>query len=322
MAIDEGVQDLGQFCSVMAATSERLKEDTSTLEQHGDDVDRLDGNLEDGFGALADELEGFLDGLGDAEDAAVAEVGTLAEGAESHADRLTALEQEIEASEDAFEERVESHGGALDGSFSELTQDGFEALSTTTDEIAENVRSSAGEGEEAFAGLEGDLESHRQDVEAARGEGVQALTQAAESLSGDATPGLSSDAEACAAGWSDELPETAKAGSTEIGDPAVSVYEGFGEESVADGDDLIDSLSSLAQEAADLIRTEAATEIEDASALVTDQSMGSLAGEQDEARGVLNVGGEMAAALPPLVDDLEIARTVVAEVDGVLAALG
>jgi hypothetical protein len=322
-AVDDGVQKIGQFCAVLAATVTRLQGDTSTLEQHGAGVERLGEGLQDSFTALEEQLRGFDDGLAAAESGAASEVERVDEAARGHAgDDLPELEQRVDGEEDGFEQNVEDGRGDLDAGFSDLGSSGFDALAATMDEVEQGLEAAASEGEQALAQLESELEGLGQEFDAARADAAQALDDAAARLSGEEAPALTGDGESCAAGWSEELPALVAAESGAIGDPVAAQYEGFGEDAVADGDDLMEAVSDAAGEAASLLEGEVATDLAAAAGLVVDEAMGALSTECDEAAAVLEVGAALADALPALAADLAVARTVVAEVDELLAALG
>lgn len=320
--MDDGVGKLQEFCGLLASTNSRVQEELSTLEAYGGEVGQIEDAIEETLGGFNDDLAARLKELADAEGAAVEEIGELASMAQSVADdRLEEARGDVEERDSGLEERLESDQGDLDTEFSEMTSAGFEALATTVNGVQTELTASGDRSEQAFDGLREALQTLEQQVQDAREEVAEALTQVADAVTGEETDGLESEASTSLTGWNDEIPNNVGAECDGLGEGLESLYEVFGSDAEAAGDELMESVSTAFQEAARFLAPEMSDPLEGALDRAGAEQLEGLGGDWQAANEVLMAGAATTETLEPIVEQLDISQRVVAEVDRALSAL-
>jgi hypothetical protein len=320
--LDNSIENLQQFCALLADTNTQIVETTSRLESHGNEVARLADDVEEKFEGLQSELAEFQGELEKAEQDADEQMERLAESAEQgDQTHLSSSEDDLEGWEDEFESKTEADRGDLDNAFQALEDDGFDDLREGLEAVVSELKQAGTDAEQAFQDLRDAVQGFEQEIDAAENSATQALGDAADALVSEEAGGFKSDVEPYTTSWADTLPEQVETGADGVAEELRAAYDSWGSDAESAGDDLIQSVSTLAQDTAQAIVEELGGELEQAAERALDESMGELATELQAAEATLDAGVEITEDLGPLAGDLAIAHRVIGEIDQALSTL-
>jgi len=161
------------------------------------------------------------------------------------------------------------------------------------------------------------LEDARHSLEQSEKETGQEMASAADDLHEQQRQGLEADVAECVRGWGEDLPAALQEEVRAFEQPFQQIYEAFEEQALTDGREVAEGISRLVQETADSVRHTHWTEIEDALEKAFDESQ-QASTEVRAAIEVMSGGEHLTCALDPMVNDLEIARRVIGEIDQIV----
>jgi hypothetical protein len=321
--LDEGVSNLQRFCGLLTQVNTGLQQRTQEVENAAADVERLDGSLDDALASLAGALQEAQSQMeSDADDAQAAVEGLGASVLALDEERLPPVEEDVDEAGSTFAQRTGEDGAALESASGELASAGFDALSSSLDSVEGSIQASAQDAEEAFATAASEVAAAQQQLEQGLNDTSAAAQEAAGALSGETVASLESDGASCAAAWTGELPQALESGCTGAAGAVEGAYGGFGEESLGAGDGLIERVLVVCEQAAAFVLDDGGSQVEQAGAAAAEQAMPDLQAELDAMEATFAGGADTCGRLDPLVGELEIAATVVAQVDELLAAVG
>lgn len=314
---DAGVDRLEAFCAALKSSSEQLKEQINAIEAHDHELDALQ---EERLDTLITTLGRLTDEIGRAETEAAQGLETVSQaGGQIGGDRLGQASSEVDRTGADFEQELDGARSTLDQDFDELGTAGFDGLETTLEEQGGEVETLGQGNDEAFTELEGDLEELQGQADEALSEAGQGLGEVEQAFEGEESSELEGDASEVAGGLA-ELPDELNTGCDEAAATVDTAYDTFKEDGAAAGDSLIETVRTVAQDAAEAIGEQGSTLAEDAGAAV--QTLGQLGEEGGMLEAVMEAGGQTAAALTPIVEELVVAQGKVDTIDELLDAIG
>lgn len=319
---EEALDNLRQFCSVLASTNEKLLGTVDALGAHSGAYGDLDHAAQDGIGGLNDDLTADLQQLRQAGDEATAEVGLLADGARATADtQLGQEDADVDGAENEFNQRLDTDGTDLDTAFTTLGDTGFDALAGTMADAGANVNEADQENAQAFADLGTEAADLEVRVSDAEGAASQTLDDVGESLKGDEAGQLEGEAAEAIDGWVTQVPgELASEGST-IAEALEGLYQDWASGLETEGDELMQAMTDFGNDAATRIEQDSATPLQEAADKTTATTFTDLEGDLGQTEGVMTTGLELALTAPPIVADLIIVKHVIDQIEKLLEAL-
>jgi len=318
--LDDGLEKLERFCAELEDCIAALAEDGGALIARAAALDHVEDEVRTAYGGLADALASAGADLdGGLRDAIAAD--------EHLADTCRTLESaEVASAEHRLEEEASEAAGHLGGArsrletqVSEAREAGFETLTTSLRAADGAAAVAATEAQTAIATLHEavtaateELREGRQQVAGAFEAATPALEQARDGITdssvalGSACDGAAASVAARAAGAADSL---------------AALYQSWGDETVADGEQLADAIDQLLREVGTLVVDDVGTALDREATLVLEGALPAL----DSALASLT---QIAAAAEPAseeasmhVDDLLVARRVITKVDELLDSM-
>lgn len=318
--LDEGVEKLQEFVSLLASTNSHLQAGIPALQSHGDGVERLEQTAEDQLGGLNDQMEGFRKELEESHHDAVEETEGLAQSARAVIDaRLSAVEDQVEAFEREFESKLASDRAELEKGFAELTDSGFQPLAATVEAAQAETTRLDDQTEQAFDGLGDALQTDQQQVEDLRSQTSQAVQDTEEAVENETR-----EVDGEAAGLLGELSglsEELESQCTSSGDTLDDLYRGWAEDVEGEEKEVTEGVSKLAGETAVFVSDENADPLQQAVGQAEEVSLQGLVSELEDTQAVVEQGEQTTEALGPMVEQLEIVERKVTEIDRLLDSL-
>ncbi|HKC11051.1 MAG TPA: hypothetical protein VKI41_03220 [Vicinamibacteria bacterium] len=319
--MEQTAEHIEQFIALLRDTGTHVAESTNQVESDTTALDRLAEEVADQLGSFGHDLQAFLADLEGSAEAAHTELEGVASSAHAVADaRCAAALEEIEHAEGGLAQAVQGAKSALDHDCSDLHDQGFQALATTLHEVDEEVEASRTDAEAAWSGLEGAVPAFTQELHTFMAEAERALDAAAEAIDQGDKQGIETEASECVAGFHALGPEV-DSECTAVGDEMQQLYEGWGAEIESEGQELMDAVSSLFQGSADTVTSLGSEGVEEPAERVATEDIPPLVEELGEQVSMLTAGHEIAAELPPLASDLEVAEGVIQHVDELIKAM-
>jgi hypothetical protein len=319
--MEQTAEQIEQFIALLRDTGTHVVDSATHVESDTAALDRLAEEVEDHLGGLSHDLQSFLADLEGSEEAAHTELDGVANSAHAVADtRLAAAIDEIEHAETALDQTVQGAKTALDQDCTSLHDQGFQALASTLHTVDQEVDASRTDAEAAFAGLETSVQGLTQDLHTAASEAERALDAAAEAIGQEDKHALEAESGECGAGFHELGPEV-DGECTAVGDEMQQLYDGWGGEIETEGRELMDAITTLFQGSADAVTSLGSEKVEEPAEKVTTDDIPPLTEELDEQVSTLTAGHEIAAELPPLAADLEVAEGVIAHIDELIKAM-
>ncbi len=319
--MEQTAEQLEQFIALLRDTGTHVLEGMGQVEADTAGLERLGGDLAEQWGGFGHDLQGLQSDLEASGDAALAELEGAAGFAHAAADtRLPAALDHIQHAETGLAQATQAGKTGLDHDGATLHDQGFQPLSTTLTSLEGEMDTSRTETEAAFAGLEGALESLKTELHSASAQAEQALDAAAAALGQEDKHALESEAQECGAGFHELGPEL-DGECTAVGDEMRQLYDGWGEEVEREGQDLVDTVHSLFQGASEEVRSLGTEHVEEPADRVTGEAIPPLDEELQEQVAMLEAAQGVAAELPPLVADLQVAERVIDRIDELLKTM-
>jgi hypothetical protein len=319
--MEQTAEHIEQFIALLRDTGTHVVDSTTQVEADATALDRVAEEVADHLGGFSHDLQGFLADLESSEEAAHTELEGVANSAHAVADsRMAAALDEIEHAETALAQTVQGAKSALDQDGSSLHDQGFQTLATTLHSVDGEVDASRTDAEAAFAGLETAVASLTQGLHTSASEAERALDAAAEAVGQEDKHGIETEAGEGGAGLHELGPEV-DGECTAVGDEMQQLYGGWGGEIETEGQELMDAVTSLFQGSADAVTSLGSEKVEAPAEKVTTDDIPPLIEELDEQVSMLTAGHEIAATLPPLAADLEVAEGVIEHIDELIKAM-
>jgi hypothetical protein len=319
---NDGVYKLDEFCALLGETHNRLVADRSTMDNLEDSLEGFEDSVEKAVGGLSDAVAAFRKRLGEAEEAAVAEVEGLAEDAQQlEGSRLPAVQDQLEAAEDGLEDGLRAEDAEMDEAAAEMEAQGFAPLTAGLEALDAAGEAMAGDLEQDFSELDGGLDAGRRGLDEAEADTVAECTAASGALDAEDRAGLEADAGQCLTGWGSELAATLEGQTAEFGQEFTRVYDEFQSGAEGGGQELSAAVDALLRETGDYVRHDAAASLEGGLELTLEQALPALGQEVGGLIAALGSCEEAGAVLVPMVDELEVSGRVMTQVDRVLRAM-
>jgi hypothetical protein len=317
--LDEGIGNLEAFNSLVGKSSTQLTSDTGALGSQAKAIDRLENDAKaawDGLDDRLDELNGRLDDertqAGDAVDALADLGGELSD------DRLPAAQDALEETGRTIDEGLDAVGDEIEGGWTDLKADGFEAAATEADGLAADTATISGATEGAFD----ELASAASAAEQQAGAAEDTAQDAASGFAGEVA-GQQAGAEAVAAlvtilgDSGSELGTAAEALSADLSEAYSELAEAAAEQAGTMKEDIGGLLGQAAQHVAD----EAAAPVEALLGANVDDALPALAAATDMTAAVLEAGATVTDSCQDLVPELSTSQGKVDEIDRLLNVL-
>jgi DNA repair exonuclease SbcCD ATPase subunit len=320
--LDEGIENLQRFNALLAETNTQVEQTIDNLETQEHDLGQLEEDLETKLDGLQSELQELKSEVEKAEDDASGEIERLGEAAQNAAGGpLEEAENDLDEAEDDVQQKLSKDQGDADKAFATLESDGFEELHGTLQTVGGDVQKSQGEVEQSFDTFDQELQGMQQELEGAGTKAVEGMDQAAEAISGEEAEELKSKVAGYVTAWGQTVPQEVESGADQVVNDLHSNYEGWKSEADADADELMQTVGQLATELAEMLTSELGEQLEQAVDKAKDEAFGTLDDDLGSTNAVLEAGEDTTGELDPLVPELEIAKTVVGEIDTALGAL-
>jgi uncharacterized phage infection (PIP) family protein YhgE len=318
--LDDGVQNLSQFCALLAQTNDMLQANAQGFDQLSEQYQELEQSAEEHIGGLGDQCQEIATETAESADEATGELDNLAEAAQqAHQAELAEVEQGAEVLEQELTDRLQKDQEEIGQHAETLNRDGFDALEATLTTVMEGLDGAQSEAEEAFGNLIAALDSEEQQFKDNVAE--QALEDAAEAVKAE-MEALDGVAEEAAEGWLDAIPNEVVSECVGIVGPLQGTYDGFRQAAEDEGRELIETVSTLGDEAARLIGVEFASDLEQAWDRTLTPAFGDWEDGLGELKTALDEGEQAALVLDPLVDELLVAKETVREIDRTIDNMG
>lgn len=318
--LDDGVQNLSQFCSLLAQTSDLLQANASGFDQLSEQFQELEHSAEEHIGGLGDRCQGIGTETDQTADEAAGDLDDLAETAQqAEQSELAEVEQGTEALEQKLTERLEKDQEEINQHLDTLNRNGFDALDASLNAALEAFDGAQGDAEASLGSLIAALDSQKQQF--AENAAEQSLEDAGGAVKAEMET-LDGVAEAAADAWLDAIPNEVVSECVGIVGPLQDTYDGFRQAAEDDGQELIETVSTLAEEAARLVGVEFASDLEKAWDGTVTPALGEWGDGLGELKTALDDGEQTADALAPLVDELLVAKETVREIDRTIDNMG
>jgi hypothetical protein len=317
-SLDDGIANLERFCALLAETHAGLEQATAALAEQRAGLDEVEQDLATRTDALQAALEGALQEVEEALRGAREEADGLTQAAEEAADvRLAGLAEGVDRLAAEAQERLVADRSLLEREMQSLA-DGFTSCVGTLEGAGSTLTAAGDEGERALADLR-QAATELAERSASAGEESLATLAAAQQELAAAQQSFEQSSGEVASGWQGLAGAVEEQCSTVAG-ALQSLYDGWRDELAAAGAELVTEVGELAQQAAAAVLDESqglAQAVDDA----TQGSLAALGAELERLAAPLADGEQAADEASGLVDDLVVAREVVAEVDELLDAL-
>lgn len=318
--LDEGVGNLERFIGLLTDTSSKLDEGVEGLDQAAGDLDRVEGETEDTLGDFASTLDDIAGEIGEAADSTAEGIDTLSQQAREIAqERCAGAESEATAGGDAFEEKVESGGDALDTETAGTVNDGFKVFGETLDRSTRDLKEAGEAAEKALTTLGHDAAGEQVEADEAFGRSETAFDGAEAEIGTHA-----SAIEAAAADTVSNLEgagEDLETECTSLQGEADTTYEAIGDGVESESDELATETQDMLETTADDLNTEASEPITEALTLAVDEAGGEYDGALDDVSALLGDAADVCTELEPLVAELDRSQNVVETIDKMLKAM-
>jgi uncharacterized phage infection (PIP) family protein YhgE len=319
--LDAGVENLQRFCGLLRQTNARLQEGNRALESAESALSDLESDAEEKLEAASDALDEFTEDLDEGRDDAAEAARDLAAAGEDADSRLETVRGDLDELLADTEQAIAAERARLDESFSELSDDGFKALSTTLDGVETAVADMSSEADKSFADFKSGVEKTSEGVNKDLGDKTrEGFGEVAIALRNDVEEKLEAEGQAQVAAL-DKATEAVTGSCDGVAAPLEALYADFGSESLAQGDSLIQRVTDTLKEASDFCTDEVATPVGDGVGEVVDTSLPALGAKLDDLQAVLATGEAVVEPLPAMVDDLVIVERVIQQVDELLNAV-
>lgn len=321
-AFDDGIEKLEGFCTLLGQTSAALLREGEVLDARGDSIEKTESEARQRCEQVAERLGAALDDVTDAEEDAVEQTDRLGEAAQDLAgNRLSAAEESLESAGEAFEERAGQDRAGLEKEVLDLFEAGFAALGAAIDEMETEVARAGEAARQALEALGQGIGETGAHVKEDGAKTVAALEEAERGVAEDDAHELERQVAAHVDLWVEELPEAVRAECASVAVPLEALYREWEAEVVAEGDELSEGVAGLLEDAADIVANEAGQPLAAAVEETTNGSFAALAGQREALLPALEEGEPASEAAAALVDDLSVARRLVAEIERLLNAL-
>lgn len=318
--LDDGVQNLSQFCALLAQTNDMLQANAQGFDQLAEQYQELEQSAEEHIGGLGDQCQEIATETAESADEATGDLDNLAEAAQqAHQAELAEVEQGAEALEQELTDRLQKDQEEISQHAETLNRDGFNALEATLSTVMEALDGAQSDAEEAFGNLIAALDSEEQQFKDNVAE--QALEDAAGAVKAE-MEALDGVAEEAAEGWLDAIPNEVVSECVGVVGPLQNTYDGFRQAAEDEGRELIETVSTLGDEAARLIGVEFASDLEQAWDGTLTPALGEWGDGLAEIKTSLDEGEQAALVLDPLVDELLVAKETVREIDRTIDNMG
>jgi hypothetical protein len=318
--VDEGVENLERFSTLLAETTANLGARASLLEEHGAGLEKLDDEARARMGRVNDRLEAALDRLDDRQQEAVEETEDLAGAAEKLTpDVLGDAAARLHVAEDGCARRLDSARSRLETEMLDLSRSGFAALADALDQIEAGLRRAgegAGDGLQALEETLAELEVRAGGV---RADGVRVLDAVQQELGREQQTLEASAAEALTR-WADASNEIEEDGAA-VADAVEALYGAWRDELLSEAQRMMDAVAELMQQGAAFVLEDTGRPLGQQVEGVAEGALQPLAGDVERLCPILAEGEQQADTASSLVEDLLVVRQVIAEVDRLLAAL-
>ena len=317
---DDSLEKLQEFVNLLVATTGQVRADLGTLAAHAAEVGQIAGAVEERLGGFTTDVETQTGEVRQGEEAAAEAIEHLTELARVGAsDRLEDARAEVAATEQALEDRLAAERADLEREIGELVQVGFDGLATGLEAVGADVTSENEEADRALERLREGLDGLENTLGDARESASEALASAAETV-GDRRDQLEDDVAEMLGAWSGELPGNLQGEASAVADAVGGLYQGFGRNAETEGDELIAEVAGVLDASARFVAPESSGALAEGCARA-DGQMQELGAAWADANAALEAGAGITDVLQPMVEQLETARRVVAEVDQALKAL-
>jgi hypothetical protein len=319
---EEALNNLRQFCAVLASTNEKLEGTVDALGSHSDAYGDLDHTAQDEIGGLGDDLVTHAQQVRQAGDDAVAEVGHVTDSARATADtRLGQEDADLDGAENEFDQRLDADGSDLDAALAALNDTGFDPLAGIMADAGVGVQETGQENAQSsgwLVALAADMERRAADLE---GDTSRDLDEVGEKLKGDETGQLESGAAEAIDAWTTQIPgEVTSEGST-IAEALEQLYQDWASSLETAGDELMQALTDFGNDSATRLEDDGGTPLQEAVDHTTGTEMAALDVDLEQTKGVLATGLELGLTVPPVVADLVIVKNVIDQIQKLLEAL-
>ena len=317
--LDEGIGNLEAFNSLVGDTSTRLTSDTSALESQAKAIDGLESDARaawDGLDDRLDEQQGRLDDERAQAGDAVSGVAGL--GGELADDRVPAAQDALDETGRTIDEGLDQVAEEIDGGWTDLKADGFEASATEADALAADTETLSGETEAASSALASGASAAERQVEAAEGTAQDAASGFAGDVAGQEAGAQAVEALVTILGDSTaELDTAAEA----LGSDLSEAYSELGEANETQAGTMKDEIGGLLDQAAQHVADEAAAPVEALLDANLDDALPALGTATDMAAVVLEAGAGVTESCEQLVPELCTSQGKVDEIDRLLNVL-
>ena len=317
VALDEGIENLGRLSALLLDTSSHLRKGADAIDAFSEDLGRIEDAAAARMVRFNDLLEDGWERVDDAGGEAVEALEALAGSAHGIVeDGLRAAAEGMDAFEKAFAGRLADGRGPLDNAFEDLTDPGFLGLAATVEATQDALQAAAHETGLAFDDLVGGLEALAVPVDEMRFDAGEGMREAARRLREEEPVELAEESGACRDALTDELTARLKEECAAIGEEMERLYDDCLEAARQGGEDFVEAVAALVQEAADYLTVEVPPMFAGRVAWVGDEALAALRVEVEDALTMLASGARTLEELEAM--DLEVVDGLLGRVDEAL----
>jgi len=313
---DEGLQNLQNFCNLLANVNTRLTSLAEAFDAFATHVDSLEDAAEERWNHLQEDLRGLIHAADAGADEAAAEVTTLSDAAHDlSASRLSAAEHDLERAENGLREHLHEAANALRQHFGTLEDRGYATAKTQVDASAAAVDHVEHAFDQHVTDATHGFETVQAHITSADTELDHAVSEATAAI--DAAESKIHAAAAKAAEGDDAVQQSAAEQAGQV----TPHYEELGSHAATAAEALHEIVSGHAQEAIQYLGDHVKDVVEQGVQVGAVEPCKQWEGELDALDGVFKEGETHTRELPRLVDDLEISKRKVVELEETLSQM-
>jgi hypothetical protein len=314
--VDEGLQNLQNFCGLLANVNTRLTSLAEAFDAFATHVGALEDAAEERWNHLQEDLKALIHTADTGADEVVAEMTTLSEAAHDlSATRLSAAEHELERAENSLRDHLHEAVSALRQHLGSLEERGYNAAKTQVDASTSAIDHVEHAFDQHVTDASHGFETIQGHVTSAESELNHALSDADAAI--DTAEGKIHAAAAKAAEGDDTVHQAAAQEEGQVNPH----YDDLASHAATAAEALHELVSGLAQDTIQYLTGHLKTLVEESVQTGVVQPCEHWESALDALDDVFKEGETQTKELPRLVEDLEISKRKVVELEEAMSQM-
>lgn len=314
--LDEGLQNLQNFCSLLANVNTQLTSLSEAFDAFAAHVGTLEDAAEERWNHLQEDLRALAHLADSGADEIAGEIATLSEAAHDlSASRLSAAEHDLERAENGLRDHLHEARDTLRQHFDSVEDRGYATAKTQVDASADAI-------EHVHSGFDQHVTDAAHGFETIQGHITSAETELSHAVSeaDAAIDAAEGKIHAAAAKVAEGDAEVQHAAADEVGQ-VTPHYDELASHAATAAEALHEVVSGLSQDVIHTLSSDLKEIVEESVQTSAIQPCEQWEAELNALDGVFKEGEAETKELPRLVDDLEVSKRKVVELDETLSQM-